>query len=169
MIWRDDDVGAAHRNYAGVSMPGTRLEDLIAVDDCFIRHETLHTIAVMACDLESRPDLVDLIRSRAMVVQLHCWQHDDLTVSMRALNDLERALDVVETLLLVRPTVLYPPWNKTNGYVAERADRLGLTVSVDKISLPQWIRAGGDVDEDTVNFHHWSVPETILLEQALSL
>src|SRR6185295_19452154 len=104
--------------------------------------------------MDTRPDLVKLIRERGMIVQLHCWKHDDLTVDRFARGELERAVEMLERLF-VRPTVLYPPWNKSSPEVEEIAARLGLTVSNAKVSLSQYLRARGDVAEDVVNFHHW--------------
>lgn len=157
MIWRDDDVGY-----------GTKIATLRAVDDIFRRYGALHTIAVIASGIDRRPDLVDLILERRMAVQLHCWTHDDLTVEPRAREDLARAVDLLESLF-GRPTVLYPPWNKTSPEVEAAASDLGLTVSATKISLEQYLRARGGVEEDTVNFHYWHVPDVVLLEPALAI
>jgi peptidoglycan/xylan/chitin deacetylase (PgdA/CDA1 family) len=157
IIWRDDDIGKR-----------TKVDVLGAVNDIFQRYGTPHTIAIMAAGLDERPDLVDLIVERGMIVQLHCWDHEDLTrPEHRA--DLPRALDMAERLFGKRPTVLYPPWNRTDAELDAFAARLGLTVSTVKLSLEQYIRARGDVDEDVVNFHHWHVPEAVLLEQALRI
>ena len=157
MIWRDDDIGA-----------DTRIATLEAVDDLFQRYGLPHTIAVIAKDLDTRPDLIEFIRERRMVVQLHCWDHDDLTVDATARSDLARAVDLIECHL-TRPTVLYPPWNRSTPAVEAIAAELGLTVSHRKVSLSQYIRAGGDVEEDTVNFHFWYPPEFPQLEQALEI
>lgn len=169
MIWRDDDIGAAHVTRAGKVVPGTRIDDLRAVDDIFQRHGVPHTIAVMAFDLDKRPDLVELIRERRMLAQLHCWRHDDLTSDALARDDLARAVDAMAAAFGAPPTVLYPPWNRTSPEVEEAAARLGLTVSAQKISLSQWIRFRGHVAETVVNFHHWHVPDAVLVEPALRL
>jgi len=126
MIWRDDDIGAAQVNHAGQSVPGTKLADLLAVDDLFQRYGVPHTIAVMASGLETRPDLIDMICERRMNVQLHCWTHDDLTVDAVARDDLERARDLLAELFGHPPAVLYPPWNRSNDLVVEAAARLGI-------------------------------------------
>lgn len=156
-IWRDDDVGQ-----------NTRAETLAAVDDVFQRYGEPHTIAVIAAGFDLRPDLVELIRERRMLVQLHCWEHDDLTVDAVARGDLERGVEMLERLF-GRPTVLYPPWNRSNEKVEAAAERLGLAVSTRKVSLSQYIRAGGDIEEGAVNFHHWHVPDAVLLERALAI
>lgn len=157
MIWRDDDIGA-----------DTRIATLEAVDDLFQRFGLPHTIAVIAKDLDTRPDLIAFIRERRMVVQLHCWDHNDLTVDATARDDLALAVEMLERHL-TRPTVLYPPWNRSTPEVEAAAADLGLIVSHRKLSLSQYIRADGDVDCDVVNFHFWYPPEFPQLEQALQI
>lgn len=156
MIWRDDDIGR-----------DTRLEDMVAIDDLFQRYHFRHTIAVMAEGMETRPDLVAFIRERDMVVQLHCWTHLDLRHEGR--NDLPRAVDLLTDLFGRPPTVLYPPWNRSNDELVAAAAECGLTVSTAKISLSQYIRFRGAVKEDTVNFHHWFPPEALQLREALEI
>lgn len=167
MIWRDDDVGAQHVNKTGEVIPGTRIRDLRFADDILQRFGVPHTIAVMAAGLDQRPELVDLIKERRMLVQLHCWTHEDLTVDAFARDDLERAVDMLQEKFGTRPTVLYPPWNRTSPEVENAAARLGLTVSFVKLSLSQYIRVAGVVAEDVINFHHWHKPDVDMLEPAL--
>jgi hypothetical protein len=159
MIWRDDDIGAK-----------TSLEELRAVDDLFQASGLVqHTIAVVAAGLERRPDLVNFIRERRMLVQLHCWEHHDLSLDTKARAMLPRAVDLLEQLFQRRPTVLYPPWNQTNEALHEAAAALGLRVSATKVSLAQFLRAGGDVREDTINFHYWHAPDVEQLAPAIRL
>jgi peptidoglycan/xylan/chitin deacetylase (PgdA/CDA1 family) len=157
ITWRDDDIGKH-----------TKVDVLGAVDDVFQRYRIAHTIAIMAAGLDERPDLVDMIKERRMLVQLHCWTHEDLTLPEHR-DELPRAMDMAERLFGARPTVLYPPWNRSDPALEEFAAQIGLTVSTAKISIEQFIRAGGDVVEDTVNFHHWHVPEAVLIERALRI
>lgn len=157
IIWRDDDIG---RN--------TKLDVLAAVDDAFQIYHRPHTIAVIASGLDERPDLLELIRERGMLVQLHCWEHDDLSIDPAAREDLARAVDTLERLL-ARPTVLYPPWNRSSPELEEAAAGFGLIVSCKKVSLSQYVRVQGDVAENVVNFHHWHVPDVALLERALRM
>lgn len=158
MIWRDDDIGV-----------DTNLDTLRVVDDIFQRYNTRHTVAIMAAGMDGRPDLVQLIRDRGMLVQLHCWTHHDLTANKAARGELKQAAELVADLFGARPTVLYPPWNRSSPVVVRCAAELGMTVSTHKITLAAYIRAGGDVQEQVVNFHHWHVPEALLLEPALQL
>lgn len=164
IIWRDDDIGAR-----------TRVDVLAAVDDIFQRHGARHTIAVMAAGIDKRPDLVELILARNMDVQLHCWrhgdrrEHDNLADSAPARADLAQAADMLELVFGKRPTILYPTWNRVSPELEEAAAALGLRVSAAKISLDQFIRAGGDVAEDVVNFHYWHVPDVAQLDTALRI
>lgn len=159
MIWRDDDIGR-----------DTRIAALEAVDDLFQRFHVEHTIAVIAKGIETKSDLLAFIRERRMIVQLHCWDHDDLTLigTARLQLQLAQAVDVL-TEHLTRPTVLYPPWNRSSPEVEAIAADLGLTVSWRKISLSQYIRCDGDVSDPVCNFHYWYPPEFPLLEQALTI
>ena len=158
IIWRDDDIWRE-----------TKLSVLEAVDDIFQRYGVTHTIAVQAAGLEARPDLVALIKQRRMDVQLHCWDHHDLTADGNARSDLSKAVIQIEVLFGQRPTLLFPPWNKTNDLVRAAAAKLGLTVRADKISLEAYIRAAGHVREDVVNFHHWEPNDVALLDEAFRL
>ncbi len=161
MIWRDDDIG--------VETTGWRLERLRQVDDLFQTHRLPHTVAVLAVDLELNPDLIALIRNRKMIVQLHGWEHEDYVANPSALLDLPVAVSTLERLFKTRPTVFYPPWNRSNDLVAHACDLLGLTVSAEKISLEQYIRVQGDADCDTVNFHYWNEADHQLLREALEI
>jgi peptidoglycan/xylan/chitin deacetylase (PgdA/CDA1 family) len=157
MIWRDDDVNAK-----------TRIEVLAAVDDLFQKYGFPHTIAVIVDGFERRADLIKLIRERKMIVQLHCWTHLDLRFEENW-TDIERGVNILSGLFGERPTVLYPPWNRESADLNIFARSLGLDVSTRKVSLEQYVRAEGDVAEGTVNFHHWYVPDALLLEPALRI
>lgn len=163
-IWRDDDIGAR-----------TRIADLAAVDDIFQRHSVRHTIAVMAAGMDKRPDLVEIILARKMEVQLHCWRHgdrrdvDNLADSVHARADLAQAADMLARLFGKRPTILYPTWNRVSPELEAAATALRLTVSAEKISLDQYVRAGGDVAESVVNFHYWHIPDVAMLDLALRI
>lgn len=158
MIWRDDDIGFA-----------TPIEALSAVDDLFQDYGVKHTIAVMAKAMDKRPELVDCILERGMIVQLHCWTHLDLTKDANARAELAQAVEMVERLFGHPPSILYPPWNRTSDELTEAAAALGMSVSHKKISLDQFIRAGGDVAEDTCNFHYWAVQDVARLDRALRI
>lgn len=158
MIWRDDDISAK-----------TKLDQLCTVDDCFQREGVPHTIAVIAYRIETNAALVHAIRERGMLVQLHAWIHEDLTTHAAARDALPLAVDRLTEVFGARPTVLYPPWNRSNATVEAMAASLGLTVSTQKISIDQYLRYKGEVDEDVLNFHYWDDDELALLPSALRL
>lgn len=159
MIWRDDDIGAE-----------TVLDDLLAVDDVFqVAPFARHTLAVVAAGVDRRPDLVDAIRARGMVPQLHAWTHEDLTASRQAREDLPRAVALLEDCFGARPTVLYPPWNRTDAAVEAAAAAIGLEVSTRKTSLSHFLRAQGDVRYDVVNFHYWHPEDASAVAPALQV
>lgn len=158
MIWRDDDIGRE-----------TPVADLARVDDLFQAARLRHTIAILAEGLDTRPDLVALIRARRMRPQLHAWRHEDLTQSAQARAELGQAVDLIEQLCGERPTILYPPWNRTNADVDAAAAALGLRVSAEKHSLGQFLRLNGAVHLDTVNFHYWAEGDVERLPRALAI
>ncbi len=156
MIWRDDDI--LWQDYP--------LEQLLAVDDLFQAEGIEHTVAVLASTLT--PALAQAILARRMTVQLHGWRHDDLSTDRGAGAELPAAVAKIEQVLGVRPTVLYPPWNKTSPYLEAAARDLGLVVSAEKVSLDFYIRKGGKVSRPVINFHYWA-PECALLPAAFAL
>lgn len=156
MIWRDDDI----------LYPHARLSDLLAVDDVLREFGCVHTVAVIAETLT--PELGRIIQDRGMVAQLHCWAHDDLSVNAKAIAQLPMAVEKIADLCGQTPTVLYPPWNRTNARLEAVAMALGLEVSAEKLSLEQIIRLRAMVAHDaTVNFHFWHEPDREALPQAL--
>ena len=161
MIWRDDDIAAITR--------GARLEQLCRVDDCFQDVGVLHTIAVIAEGIDRNPDLIAAIKARGMRVQLHAWSHKDLSDDAESRAQLPRAVELLTAIFGDRPTVLYPPWNRTSPELEAAAAALGLTVSTKKVSLEQYLRFRGNVAEDVVNFHYWDTHEHELLPTALTL
>jgi peptidoglycan/xylan/chitin deacetylase (PgdA/CDA1 family) len=160
-IWRDDDVW--------YKTTGEKLDQFLRVDDHFQKYQVPHTLAVLAAHLDENQPLVDAIKERRMLVQLHAWHHDDLSVSSEARLDLVDAIKMLERLFGARPTVLYPPWNRTSVELDAAAKVLGLQVRCHKISLQQYIRFEGDTFEDTVNFHFWDESEFDLIPKALAI
>jgi peptidoglycan/xylan/chitin deacetylase (PgdA/CDA1 family) len=157
MIWRDDDI-----------LQHSGLAPLLRVDDCLQAAGVVHTIAIVARTLT--PALARVIRDRRMSAQLHCWDHDDLAVDAKARAQLAAAVATIEDLIGVRPTTLYPPWNRTSDALQAAAAALGLTVSAEKLSLEQFIRVQGDVPEASVlNFHYWSATDREALTTALTI
>lgn len=157
MIWRDDDI----------LWKASTLEQLLRVDDLLKQYRQPHTIAILAESLT--PAIANVIVERRMIPQLHAWQHDDLSVDAKARGELAQAITKIEELCGRRPMVLYPPWNRTSPALEAVARELGLIVSSVKLSLEQYIRADGDVDCETINFHYWADEDVAQLEPALRI
>jgi len=158
ITWRDDDVSAT-----------TKIAELSACDDIFQQYQQPHTIGLIAAGIMERPDLVDFINSRRMIVELHGWEHTDLTEDPKGLTHLELGVAVIESLFGRRPTTLFPPWNRTSADLEAFAGTLGLVVSSNKVSLEQYIRSEGEPLEPVVNFHYWSAEERALLPHAFAI
>jgi peptidoglycan/xylan/chitin deacetylase (PgdA/CDA1 family) len=161
-VWRDDDIA--------VDTTGLRLRQLLEVDDLFQQYNVRHTVAVIVENLWHNPDVIETILRRGMVPQLHGWNHDDLTKHESARNALARAVDTLTSIFGQRPTVLYPPWNRSNGHVERAAREIGLTVETDKVSLPQFVRmmhTASAGDRCTINFHFWAGADRRALTEAL--
>ena len=156
-IWRDDDISVR-----------TTVAQLAAVDDLFQAVGAPHTVAIIAKDFDRARDLIAFIKERHIIPQLHCWTHDDLTNTPVAARSLLQGVKVLEYVFGVRPTVLYPPWNRSSAKLEEYVSAFGLQVSAEKVSLDQYLRCEGDVAEP-VNFHYWSAKEVALLPAALHL
>ncbi len=164
IIFRDDDIEKP------------TCFDLFRRADAILRERAVtHTIAVIADKIDLNPDVCDYINSPrrrdGFDVQLHCWNHDHPLTSYTATNlehDLGRGKAKLENLFGKPVSVLYPPWNKSSPTVIEAASRVGLAVSFEKISLSQYLRAGGDVGNAVINFHYWS-DEVNLLAAAVEI
>lgn len=162
IIWRDDDIlwGGDGQSPAG---PLTRLTQ---VDDLFQKYGLIHTVAVLASSLTA--DVVALLKERRMDVQLHAWKHDDLSVDANARGELRQAVERVEELFGVRPTTLYPPWNRVSRPLYKAAKELGLAVSHEKVSLGSYLEYAHVHRDLVINFHYWA-DEIAMLEPAMQL
>lgn len=154
MIWRDDDISYE-----------TDLKKFSLTQDVFNKYGVKHTIALVCQDIEKSPELIQYILDNDIDVQIHCWDHTDMTLNTDTLEvELLKCIKVITSLFGKIPTTVYPPWNKTNAKVEKIAADLNLVVRADKISLQQYIRTNGDVAEDTVNFHYWAYENERLAE-----
>ena len=98
MIFRDDDI-----------QKGTNIERFIMVDNLFIKHKVIHTIAVITEDLGYNHNLVDYINKHSHIdVQLHCHTHIDFSIANE--NELrkqfENGLYILKECFKVKPTVI---------------------------------------------------------------
>ncbi len=160
MIFRDDDI-SVH----------TDLAVLKPVHEIFKKYMVMHTVAVIAKDIDMNTELVMYLKRENFDVQLHCFEHYNLTEMPPDTLDLSltRAINMFKRCGFDLPTKLYPPWNITNQAVNVLAwDKHRLEVSNKKCSLSQYVKANGNVDVDVVNFHYWD-EECKDLEAALKI
>mgnify|MGYP003442795447 FL=1 len=160
MIFRDDDLSYL-----------TKLDDFKRVHSLFEKYNVMHTVAVIAKDLDKNPELVEYLKSNKLIdVQLHCWEHYDMSITddVTLNTDIERAIGELFVLGFDVNT-LYPPWNKSSAALEEVSSNLGLSVSNKKITLAAYIRCAGHVEEDVINFHYWADSECIFIEPALKI
>jgi peptidoglycan/xylan/chitin deacetylase (PgdA/CDA1 family) len=153
MIFRDDDISK-----------DTDLKKFKAVRDLFNKYGVLHTVALICKDIEQNKPLLKYLKSQKNIdVQVHAWEHFNFQTDLPKLHEqLPLAVELV-TKHFNKPTVLYPPWNKSSIGVERIAWDNGLKVMADKISLSQYLRG---VKGNVINFHYWA-PECSDLEAAL--
>jgi len=157
-VWRDDDI-SVH----------TDLAVLKPVHDIFKKHLIMHTVAVIAKDIDMNTELVMYLKKENFDVQLHCWEHyNHVECKDKLPVDLQRCMNMFARCGFDKPTVLYPPWNIADSTVVHHAAAFGLTVSNKKCSLSQYVKANGNVDVDVVNFHYWD-KECEDLDEALTI
>lgn len=158
MIWRNDDISYK-----------TELGQFECVHKLFKKYTVLHTIALICRDIEKNPELINFINANNIDVQIHCWEHKDFTqlLLVEVEDQFRKSIQTIQKYFKHRPTVFFPPWNKSNDAVECVAKEHGLTVSNQKVSLSQYIRTEGDVKESVINFHSWSLDEIKILEEAL--
>jgi peptidoglycan/xylan/chitin deacetylase (PgdA/CDA1 family) len=160
MIFRDDDIAV-----------GTKMPEFEMVHDIFEKYGVKHTIAVICRDIDKNKELVDYINSHELIIpQFHCLDHLPYTDKHDLVRDQFReGVKIFEDAFGVKPTVFYPPWNLVDPWLVNVAIEFGMRADHEKISLHQYIRAGGGVAEDTVNFHYWHHRDKFLLEPALRI
>lgn len=160
MIFRDDDIGFL-----------TDVPEFKKVDAIFKKYGAKHTIAVIAKDIEKNTELCEYINANKHIdVQLHCYEHIKLTENTDLLKEhLQKGIKIIQNIFGKTPTILYPPWNETNGEVKTIAASVGLKISHYKISLTQYLRCKGMVKEDTINFHYWHDEDAMLIDPALRI
>jgi len=157
MIFRNDDVSYK-----------TEVGQFEEVHKVFKRHTILHTIALICKDIDRNHELIDYINRNNIDVQVHCWEHYDMTLNLDKLReDLPKCNETITRLFKHPPMVLYPPWNKSSQDVERIAAENYLTVSNQKVSLSQYIRFEGHTKEMVINFHSWALEEIKILEDAM--
>lgn len=153
MIFRDDDISK-----------DTDLKKFKAVHELFNKYGVLHTVALICKDIEQNKPLLKYLKSQKNIdIQVHAWEHFNFQENLERLHtELPQAVEII-TKHFKKPTILYPPWNKSSIGVERIAWTNGLKVITNKISLSQYLRG---VKGDVINFHFWA-DEVKDLEAAL--
>jgi len=159
MIFRNDDVSYK-----------TEVGQFAEIQKLFKKEIILHTIALICKNIEKNPELITFINNNNIDVQIHCWEHYNFIENKKQLAaDLPRCIKTIEKHFNHSPSIVYPPWNQSDDEVVKICEANGLQISKKKVSLSQYIRCEGDVEEDVINFHSWSYDEIIVLEKALKI
>lgn len=161
IIFRDDDISC-----------DTDISKFRRVQELFDKYKVPHTIALVTKDIEKAPELIKFINLNNIDVQVHCYEHVDYSIEDNLIyikSHLLESIAIIKKYFDKSPGIFFPPWNHTSEKMEEISSALGLTVSVEKLSLQAYIRAGGGVKEKVVNFHYWKDEEMMFLEIALRL
>lgn len=163
IVWRDDDIAVDTR--------GKKLDQFKEVQALFDKYKVPHTIAVICRDIEKNTELIEFINSNGLIVpEFHCLDHirysDNHNLVVSQFTD---GLEIFERLFDRPPRIFFPPWNEVDAFVEQMAFQFGMKTSVQKVSLGQYIRVDGEVEESVINFHYWSEKDRGLLETALKI
>lgn len=164
VIYRNDDVSWK-----------TDLTQFAEVHKLFKEYIVLHTVALICKDIHKNPELIKFINANNIDVQIHCWEHIDFPDNYKKMEtDLPKCIEVIKKHFRHPAITVYPPHNKSDKKVEAIAAKFGLKVSNQKVSLSQYIRFEGEPwpheeTERVINWHSWSLPELLVLEEALKL
>jgi peptidoglycan/xylan/chitin deacetylase (PgdA/CDA1 family) len=151
IVFRDDDISK-----------DTDLKQFRVIHEMFLKHNVTHVIAVIAKDIEKHVELIRYIRTTPnFEVQLHCYDHIDLTKNHDvARYHLRAGKKILERIFNGRVTIWYPAWNKVDDYLIEIANELLLIPKPEKISLSNFISLTNHSNfsniSETINFHYWA-------------
>ncbi len=105
---------------------------------------TFFTVGYLAA---ARPDLLVAEAHAGMSVEVHTWDHADLTrLSVPAIDDeLTRSASAVQAAIGWRPTCFRPPYGATNRVVAAEGTKLGLAQILWNVDPSDYLRPGASV------------------------
>lgn len=163
IIFRDDDIA--------VNTRGVKFEEFKQVQSLFDLYNVPHTIAIICRDIEKNVELIDFINSNPLIVpQFHCMDHIMFTESHHTVtSQFTDGIRIFKDLFGKKPSLFFPPWNMTDAFVTQTAKQFGMETSVKKVSLGQYIRVEGSIEEDVINFHYWSLKDRNQLGDALKI
>ncbi len=102
------------------------------------------TFFTVGYEVAAMPDLVRAEAAAGMSVEVHDWDHADLTrLSPAAIDsELQRSVDAVTSAIHARPNCFRPPYGSTNSTVVSEAAKLGLTQILWNVDPSDYLRPG---------------------------
>ena len=160
MIFRDDDIHFE-----------TDLRRFKHIDSLFIEYGIEHHIAVICHRMGLHTELIDYIHKHPHIIpQIHGWEHIDYTVNHNLIREhLTLCIKQMQYLGFAKPTIFFPPWNRTDDVINFVAGELGLIVLHEKNTLTDFIQGNPLVPGDIINFHYWADMDSQMLEPALRI
>lgn len=124
--------------------PSSYTAGVLAVLRRYHAPATFFTVGYQAA---ARPDLLRAEIAAGASVEIHDWDHADLTrLSPAAINDeLRRAVSAVQSAIGRRPTCFRPPYGSTNATVVAEGAKLGLTQILWNVDPSDYLRPGASV------------------------
>lgn len=129
----------------------------------------IHTLAIIAGEIENHPELKDYILKRKdeFNLQLHGWLHERYSEwSKEAIKvSLQRAKEKIEKTFDVEVGYFFPPWNKRFPAMYEACEDLGLKLDDNWCNFTEALNG---VKTKTIRFHSWNLLEVEQLEKYLN-
>ena len=102
------------------------------------------TFFVVGCQAATVPSVLRAEVGAGMSVEVHAWDHADLTRLSRAgiRSELQRTADVIEAATGNRPTCFRPPYGATSNTVTSEAAQIGLSQVLWNVDPSDYRRPG---------------------------
>lgn len=129
----------------------------------------IHTLAIIAGEIENHPELKEYIlnKKEEFNLQLHGFLHERYSEwSKEAIKiSLQRAKDKIENVFDVKVNWFFPPWNKRSPAMYEACKELGLKLDENWMNLTE---ALDRQNAETIRFHSWNLLEVEQLAKYLN-
>jgi len=134
--------------------------------EIIINSGNLHTIAVVAGEIENHPEMKEYItsRNREFRIAIHGWMHERYWEwpKQAIIDSLDRAMRKVGKTLGMYYLEYYPTWNKRSPALYEACKELGLKLNDDWMTLGE---ALAGKEKKAIRFHSWNDEEVKQLRQ----
>ena len=114
------------------------------VVDVLRRYKAPATFFTVGYEAAARPDLLRAEAAAGSSVEIHDWDHADLTRLPPAAidNELQRAANTVQAAIGRRPSCFRPPYGATNATVVAEGSKLGLHQILWNVDPSDYVRPG---------------------------